>query len=803
MKPKILLLPLILLSALAAHADARSIAPGGCIWVPDPEGGPPTVCPLEHTEVDAQVSGSIARVTVTQRFGNPYPRPIEATYTFPLSERAAVDRMRMQVGDRVIRGEIKERGEAKRIYDAARERGQVTSLLDQERPNIFTQSVANIMPGESIEITLSYVEYLPYADGAYTFAFPMTVGPRYTPQSVRAEDADRINPPLAPEGVRAGHDIGLTLLIDAGAEIHAIDSELHAIDTERTGTNRAIIRLKNQKEIPNRDFILKYAVASAEIGDALLTHRKDKDGYFTLSLHPPARVTPKEATPKEMIFVIDSSGSMGGFPIEKAKATMARCVENMNPNDTFNLITFAGGMGYCFPETVANTQANRTKALAFLERLQGGGGTEMMPAIRASLAAPYSEKHLRVVCFMTDGFIGNEMDILAEIQKSSSNARVFAFGIGSSVNRFLIEGMAREGRGAAEIVTLESGSAAAAERFHERVHSPVLTDITIDFGDLPVEDLYPPLDRLPDLFSSQPITVTGRYTAAAEGTVTVHGSTANGRYKRTLDVDLPKKAIEHDVLAPLWARARIDALMAEDWQGMQRGNGNKDIETQITRLGLDYSLMTQYTSFVAVEERIVNKGGRTTRIEVPVEIPDGVSHDAFSDQVQLQSQIRTLGYLGAPQPAPMPTVAHRTVGIASSAPEPVSSASNFESTVSGGLPKVEVMEEAASAAEKVKTADRDDATLNAKIDSALQQLAAKLKDGNYAQGDVRVVDGKLKVFLHLSDLREANLNALRAAGIKIESVLRSSNTVLATIDADDIESIARFNFVTQITPPKF
>ncbi|MCC6153636.1 MAG: VWA domain-containing protein, partial [Candidatus Hydrogenedentes bacterium] len=455
----------------------RGILPGGCVVVPPKDGRPEGQCPLEHTDVRAEVSGFVARVTLTQRFGNPYSEPIEAVYTFPMSDRAAVDTMLMKVGNRVIRGNIKEREEAQKIYQQARDAGKTASLLDQERPNIFTQSVANILPGENIEITVSYVEYLKYEEGEYEFSFPMVVGPRYIPGNTdtarpapvdgglgkkagpestdQVPDAGRVNAPITPEGTRAGHDISLSVKVDAGLPLQEIHSELHEVDVQTNGSV-ATVSLKNNKEIPNRDFILKYKVAGQNIGDAVLSHAGAKGGFFSVVLHPPARVTAQQATPKEMIFVIDCSGSMSGFPIETAKATMKRCIEGMNPNDTFNLVTFAGGLGYCFDKVVPNTPQNIKKALEYLSNLEGGGGTEMMPAINAALGGPHDPERLRVVCMMTDAYIGNDFQILDAIQKNAKDTRVFSFGIGNSVNRFLIDGMARAGRGEAEVVSLES-----------------------------------------------------------------------------------------------------------------------------------------------------------------------------------------------------------------------------------------------------------------------------------------------------------------------------------------------------------
>src|SRR5258707_2955581 len=388
----------------------------GALQVGDPNGKPKALCPLKHTDVKAQISGFLSRVVVTQEFENPFKEKIEAVYTFPLPQEAAVDDMTMVVGERTVRGKILRREEAQAVYEAAKSNGQTASLLDQERPNIFTQSVANILPGEQIKITISYVETLKYEDGSYEFVFPMVVGPRYVPGSPtggqgsgfapdtnQVPDASRVTPQPVPEGMRAGHDVSIDVALDAGVPIDALDSKTHDVSVERPDDRRAIVRLKDQAAIPNKDFILRYDVAGKKIEDALLTHSSDKGGYFTLILQPPLRVTAEDVTPKELVFVLDTSGSMGGFPIEKGKETMKLALDNLYPYDTFNLITFSGDEHILFPEPVPATKENLAKAQAFLETRQRGGGIEMINAITPSLGPSDHQRYRRNLCFMTDG----------------------------------------------------------------------------------------------------------------------------------------------------------------------------------------------------------------------------------------------------------------------------------------------------------------------------------------------------------------------------------------------------------------
>jgi Uncharacterized protein containing a von Willebrand factor type A (vWA) domain len=327
---------------------------------------------------------------------------------------------------------------------------------------------------------------------------------------------------------------------------------------------------------------------------------------------------------------------MSGFPIEKAKETMKLAMDNLYPQDTFNLITFAGDTHILFPQPVRATKENLEKAQKFLETREGGGGTEMMKAIKAALDPSDAQDHVRIVCFMTDGYVGDDMAIIGEVQKHP-NARVFSFGIGSSVNRFLLDKMAEEGRGEVEYVALDDDGSAAARRFHERVRNPLLTDVSIDWSGLPVADVYPS-KRIPDLFSAKPLILTGRYNGSGKGTIKLKGKMSGRDFVREIPVEFPEAESKHDVLATLWARTRVDDLMSQDWNGIQQGNAKPEIKETITQLGLEYRLMTQFTSFVAVEEMIVTDGGEPRRIEVPVELPEGVSREGVFGEEDEEKQ---------------------------------------------------------------------------------------------------------------------------------------------------------------------
>src|SRR6185369_1491381 len=476
--------------------------------------------------------------------------------------------------------------------------------------------------------------------GAYSFNFPMVVAPRYMPR-LGVPDAGRIAPPVTPEGTRAGHDISVQVHLDAGVPVENLESRTHDVVIERPNPRQAVVKLRDKAVIPNKDFILKYAVAGRRVEDAVLTHT----GYFTLLLQPPDRVQPEEIAPKELVFVLDTSGSMAGFPIEKAKEAMGLALDGLHPRDTFNLITFAGDTHILFPNPVPATPENRRHAREFLNARYGSGGTEMMKAIRASLAPSDAPERTRVVCFMTDGEVGNDMEILAEVQRHP-NARVFAFGIGSSVNHFLLDGMARYGRGEVEYVGLQDDGSAAARRFHERVQSPLLTDISIDWGGLAVNSVYPA--RIPDLFAAKPLVVSGRYSSPGAGVIRLRGKMGGRDFTREIRVNLPASQPENAMLATLWARRRVEDLMSHDFGGLQRGALRDDLKEQITRLGIDYRLMTPFTSFVAVEEKVITEGGTPRRVEVPVEMPEGMSYEGvFGKENRLQIARASMGMMVA------------------------------------------------------------------------------------------------------------------------------------------------------------
>jgi Ca-activated chloride channel family protein len=812
----------------AATPESGQQVTQGTLQVSDPSGKPLGVAPLKHTSVNAEISGFLSRVTVTQEFENPFKDKIEAVYTFPLPQLAAVDDMNMKVGDRTVKGKIMRSEQAQAVYEAARNNGQVASLLDQERPNIFTQSVANIMPGEKVTVTISYVETLKYEDGSYEFSFPMVVGPRYIPGAAtgqgaggtapntdRVPDASRITPPVTAQGTRAGHDISLEVSLDAGVPIDELRSNTHETEVVKANDRSARVRLKNMSEIPNRDFVLRYDVAGRKVEDAVLTHRAERGGFFTLILQPPDRVTAEDVTPKEIVFVLDTSGSMMGFPIEKAKEAMQLALDGLYPQDTFNLITFAGDTHILFPQPVAATRENLRKAQEFLSSREGSGGTEMMKAIRAALEPSDKQDHIRIVCFMTDGYVGDDMSIISEVQKHP-NARVFSFGIGSSVNRYLLDKMAQEGRGEVEYVGLNDDGSAAARRFHERVRSPLLTDISVDWAGLPVADVYP--KRIPDLFSAKPVVLSGRYTGAGRAVIKLRGKMSGRDFVREIPVELPDSERQHDVLATLWARTRIDDLMAQDLEGIQTGHARADVRETITQLGLEYRLMTQFTSFVAVEEMTITDGGQPRRVEVPVEMPEGVSRQGILGDETVAAN--------APAPSPMMTsnVSGNGIGYGTGtgAGRGGNTAGGVTRSGGGGAPgqpvlarrkdsrpvvkspvAKEVKTESGDADARVSPEERKQRELLSKLHPSIAALVERLKKRGTqpsAEEAKFVRDGKADLQIWLADKSPETIAQLKKLGFEILLDPTTSKMLIGRLDIEKLTALAEIKAVRYIAP---
>ncbi len=623
-------------------------------------------CPLKHTDVSASISGFIARVTVTQTFDNPFDENIEAAYVFPLPHTAAVDDMTMVIGERRIVGIIKRRDEARAMYDQAVKRGSTASLLEQERPNIFTQSVGNIKPGKEIHIEISYVDVLNYDMGTYEFHFPMVVGPRFipgapiskkpelpselkgkvgeieesetlteeghpsgtgwSPDTTRVTDASRITPPTLKPGYRTGHDISLSVTLEAGVPIGDIKIVNHEATLKRMGASSATAEISPSDSIPNKDFVMKYTVAGEKSEMAVLAHSKGTDqGYFMLMIQPKLHAELAQAPPRDLVFLVDASGSMSGEPLDKVKEAMRHFFRLSKPNDTVQVITFANRAENLFEKPVPATQDNVKRALKFTQQIQASGGTEMLTGIQKVLNEPADSERVRIVVMLTDGQIGNEAEIIEEVGKHAGDQiRFWTIGIGSSPNRFLIDGVAKQGGGMSGVLELNTDPKELVSRIVHRIHRAQLANIRIDWNDLSVYEVFP--RRIPELWTGSPVILFGRYANGGKTQLELSGAAEGKPLSYSLDVTLPNVNPEHGVLSTVWARKKIEDISAQMYYA-----DTPEVREEIKQVAITYRLMSQYTSFVAVDESEVQLASAQAKpprqVAVPVPIPAGVDFE--------------------------------------------------------------------------------------------------------------------------------------------------------------------------------
>lgn len=587
--------------------------------------------PLKHTDVKASISAYIATVEVTQQFHNPYNQKIEAVYVFPLPHNAAVNEFVMTIGERRIRGIIRERQEAEQIYQEAKSQGYVASLLTEERPNIFTQSVANIEPDKQIDVNIKYFHTLAYVDGWYEFVFPMVVGPRFNPPGTTAGvgavprgqqglSGQKTEVQYLRPSERSGHDISLSVEVDAGVAIEESVCRTHAVMKETPSPERLIVSIDPADRIPNKDFVLRYRVAGERIKSNLLTHRDERGGYFTLMLYPPQELSELGRQALELVFVLDCSGSMAGRPLAQAKAAIERALQRLQPLDTFQLIRFSNDASTLGPKPLLATPENIRRGLAYLQSLNSEGGTMMIEGVKAALDFPHDPQRLRFVCFLTDGYIGNESEILGEVHQRLGASRIFSFGVGSSVNRYLLDHMAKLGRGAVAYLGLNDDGAKVMNDFFERISHPAMTDLQIDWGGLQVKEVFP--HRMPDLFVGRPVILTGRFSGSGTAKIRVHGKAG----VQPVTVEIPPRlndtAARHRGLPSVWARMKIADLADRSTYEAQA-----ELSDEIKQVALDYGLMSAFTAFVAVDSTRRTEGEEGTTVPVAVPVPEGVKYE--------------------------------------------------------------------------------------------------------------------------------------------------------------------------------
>lgn len=590
--------------------------------------------PLKDTKVEMAVSGVIADVKVVQTYRNEGSRPINATYVFPASTRAAVYSMRMQIGDQIIVARIKERETAKQEFEAAKKEGKSASLLEQDRPNVFTMSLANVMPQDQIQIELRYTELLVPTNGVYEVVYPTVVGPRYSsqPESSAPNKDAFVKTPYLHQDTQPTSTLHISARVSAGMPIQDLECPSHQINPLWMTSSTAQVTLDEADAFQgNRDFVLRYRLAGNQITSGLLLYQGVDENFFLYMAQPPQRVATEDIPPREYIFVVDVSGSMEGFPLNTSKQLLRDLIGKLRPTDLFNVVLFAGDSTVLSQKSLQATPENTELAIRLLEHQRGSGGTELLAAVKNAMSIPREDKISRSIVLVTDGFISGEEGVFDYIRDNLDRCNVFAFGIGSSVNRYLIEGVARAGMGEPFIVTEAAEAAAVADRFREYIQTPLLTDIRISSNGFETYDVHPV--HFPDLLAQRPVVLFGKWRGPVGGTFVMTGKTGRGDYMTTLEVAGVQPEETNRALRFLWARSRIAEL--SDY-------GSRDISAdqikQITELGLKYSLLTQYTSFIAVREEVRNPLGSAQDVKQALPLPLGVSDLAVGDGAEVGSE---------------------------------------------------------------------------------------------------------------------------------------------------------------------
>lgn len=586
--------------------------------------------PLKETSAEVNIAGVIADVKVTQVYMNIGKNPIEAMYVFPASTRAAVYDMKMTIGDRLMIAKIEEKEEAKKQYEDAKNNGQSASLLEQERPNVFQMNVANIMPGDTIKVEMCYTELLIPESAVYEFVYPTVVGPRYSNKSeaTASQNDQWVESPYTKEGTDPTYAFNISARINGGMKIKAISCPTHLVKVDYENDNSAIVKLKkSETDEGNRDFILQYKLADKAIESGVLLYKGEKnsdENFFVTMIQPPASPKIDMVPPRDYIFIMDVSGSMMGFPIETSKKLLKDLISELRPVDKFNVMLFSSGYTSFADKSLPATDENLKKAIKYIENQSGGGGTEILPALTKALSLEKSEGFSRSFVIATDGYVDVEKEAFDLIKKNLNNSNFYAFGIGSSVNRFLIEGMAHAGLGEPFIVLKESDCDKKAEKFRKYIQSPVLTNISVDYGGFETYDIEPM--NVPDVTSERPIIIYGKWKGEAKGIITVKGTSGNDDFSWSFDVSNLQPSPNNRAIKYLWARQKIKML--DDYNNV---GSTDDLKKEITKLGLTYNLLTNYTSFIAIDSLVRNNTGKTIAVKQPLPLPYEVSNYAVGE----------------------------------------------------------------------------------------------------------------------------------------------------------------------------
>ena len=591
---------------------------------------------LMNTDVEMSVSGLVARVAVKQRFRNESAEWVEGVYVFPLPDKAAVDRMRLHIGERFIEGEIREKEQAKKEYEQAREQGKKASLVEQQRANLFTTSVANIAPGELVTVEIEYLEDLRYDDGTFSIRFPMTLTPRYipgsplpdrkgngwSPDTTRVADASLITPPMVTKS--RGHRVTLSASVDAGVPLEIIASRYHPVDvTEDQG--RYTVSLAKDAVPMDHDFELVWRPVPSSAPRAMVFNEiVGGETHYLLMVMPPsaANAAPVEL-PREMIFIVDTSGSMHGVSIAQAKQAVLRSLDGLNANDRFNVVEFNSYTKALFGQSLPANGLNISSARSFVRGMQANGGTEMRPALELALRTQPTETHLRQIVFITDGSVGNEEELYALIEQQLGTARLFTVGIGSAPNSWFMRKSAELGRGTFVIISALHEVREKMDTLFRKLEHPQVTNIDVTWPGGTVIEAYPAV--VPDLYLGEPVTVKARAAGVFEAgdLVTISGNSIGGSWSRELPL-----VQKHDDpgIGALWARARIAALHDEE----RRGADAAQVRKKVVDTAIAHHLVSKYTSLVAVDKTPLRPAGDPLRREqVPNLLPYGQSMNAI------------------------------------------------------------------------------------------------------------------------------------------------------------------------------
>ncbi len=590
--------------------------------------------PTLHTDVAIRVTGMIARAEVTQRFANPAGDWVEGVYVFPLPTKAAVDTLRMVVGERVIEGEIQTREEAKRTYAKAKREGRKASLLEQERPNVFTTSVANIGPGEEIEVVIHYQEDLRYDQGRFSLRFPMVVGPRYVPGATKVAgfagtgwaantdqvpDAARITPPVAHPSEGLESPVAIEVELDTGFPLPVVTSPSHPVAVRHLGGDRYGVRLAAGRAPADSDFVLEWR---PEVGTApeaaLFTEERDGEHYVLLMVMPPNGAAKRARLARETIFVIDTSGSMNGASIQQARDALVLALGRLRAGDRFNVIQFNSAPSELFPMSVPAEPGSVRQAVDWVRGLGANGGTEMLPALRAALEGQQDRGLVRQVIFVTDGSVGNEAALFRNIEGHLGKSRLFTVGIGSAPNSHFMTKAAEYGRGT---FTHVGSSGEVQEKMGElfaKLESPVLSEIRMDWEERSAE---PWPRRIPDLYLGEPVVVTAKLPKLG-GELVLDGKRGDVPFR----VEFPVQGGAKETgIGRLWARRKVAALMGS----LHDGADAAEVRHAVADLGLRFHLVTKYTSLVAVDVTpTAPVGVEPDTRAVPTRLPKGWQHES-------------------------------------------------------------------------------------------------------------------------------------------------------------------------------